>query len=131
MIDVDDFKSVNDRYAHVPGDEVLRILAVSLGSALRPYDVIARLGGDEFAFCLALPDEAAAQRQAQRIHRVVSEALKALESMVTCTLRAATGTDISVTLAEADRAMYKSRATVKMPGSSGSMEPAIEGVIVR
>lgn len=113
LIDVDDFKSVNDRYGHAAGDEVLRIVAEALGSALRPYDVIARLGGDEFAFCLAVRDEAAARRKAQRIHRVVSEALKALESTVTCTLGAATGTDISATLAEADRAMYKSRETGK------------------
>lgn len=63
VIDVDDFKSVNDQHGHAAGDEVLRIVAEALASAVRPYDITARLGGDEFAFCLAVRDEASAEKK--------------------------------------------------------------------
>lgn len=109
LIDVDDFKSVNDRYGHAVGDEVLRIVARSLVSAVRPYDITARLGGDEFAFCLAVRDEVAARLKTQKIHDLISAALKASEWSVTCTLGAATGVDIDATLIVADLAMYKSK----------------------
>jgi len=52
MLDVDDFKSVNDRYGHAVCDEVLRQLATQLRRGMRATDTAARLGGDEFAWIL-------------------------------------------------------------------------------
>ncbi len=49
LIDVDDFKAVNDTYGHPEGDRVLTELATFLVAAMRQEDVVARLGGDEFA----------------------------------------------------------------------------------
>jgi diguanylate cyclase (GGDEF)-like protein len=48
LIDLDDFKKVNDRYGHPAGDAALAIVADSLRAAARPQDLLARLGGDEF-----------------------------------------------------------------------------------
>ncbi|MEW6695088.1 Response regulator PleD [Tepidimonas thermarum] len=48
MIDIDHFKSVNDRYGHLAGDAVLRAVARLLSEQVRPMDTVARLGGEEF-----------------------------------------------------------------------------------
>jgi diguanylate cyclase (GGDEF)-like protein len=53
VVDLDDFKSVNDTYGHVVGDELLARVGHKLEAAMRSYDVVARFGGDEFvALCL-------------------------------------------------------------------------------
>ncbi len=54
LLDVDGFKSVNDRHGHLAGDQVLTELAALVRSKIRREDIFARLGGDEFA--LALPE---------------------------------------------------------------------------
>jgi diguanylate cyclase (GGDEF)-like protein/PAS domain S-box-containing protein len=48
LIDIDDFKTVNDRFGHSVGDRALREIAMTLVGALRPTDVVGRWGGDEF-----------------------------------------------------------------------------------
>jgi len=62
MIDIDDFKKVNDTHGHLTGDELLKQFAAELRSACRSTDVIARWGGDEFVILLDYPlGEATAQ----------------------------------------------------------------------
>ena len=67
MLDIDDFKRVNDVYGHGVGDELLRTLADTLRSCVRPDDVVCRLGGEEFGVIMRACDGADAGRVAQRV----------------------------------------------------------------
>ncbi|MFC3216353.1 GGDEF domain-containing protein [Novosphingobium panipatense] len=51
ILDLDDFKGINNRHGHVAGDEVLRAFAQGARKAIRREDDFGRIGGDEFAFC--------------------------------------------------------------------------------
>ena len=62
IIDLDDFKSVNDRYGHAAGDEALRFAAGRLREAFRDDDIIARYGGEEFAVILQVDHATAVAR---------------------------------------------------------------------
>jgi diguanylate cyclase (GGDEF)-like protein len=67
IIDLDDFKRVNDVRGHQAGDELLREVASLLQVGLRPYDQVARYGGDEFVLLLPGSDEDAALAVAERV----------------------------------------------------------------
>ncbi|WP_254451706.1 sensor domain-containing diguanylate cyclase [Duganella vulcania] len=68
FIDLDNFKTVNDKHGHDAGDEVLCEVSRRMAGVVRSRDVLCRLGGDEFALILpALPDQAAAEQLAQRL----------------------------------------------------------------
>ena len=73
MLDVDRFKSHNDRFGHAHGDHVLRTLALLLQSQLRAEDTIARYGGEEFVVLLPNTDAARANLLADRLVSCVSE----------------------------------------------------------
>jgi len=113
IIDLDDFKAVNDQHGHAAGDDLLNIVARTLVSATRPYDVTARLGGDEFAFCLAVRDEAVAERKASEIHHTLIAAMKTSAGEPTCSLGSATGRIVDDTLEAADKAMYAAKRSGK------------------
>jgi diguanylate cyclase (GGDEF)-like protein len=67
-VDLDNFKTVNDRWGHAAGDALLVDIAATLRQQLRDADTAARLGGDEFAIVLPETDSDAAQRTAERVH---------------------------------------------------------------
>jgi len=71
MIDVDDFKRINDTHGHLAGDEVLRTVGRMLQTTLRGYDFAVRYGGDEFVIILAQNDPAGARHVAERIREMV------------------------------------------------------------
>ena len=74
LIDLDDFKAVNDRFGHHAGDQLLVTVAERFTDAVRPEDTVARLGGDEFAvLCEDLPDELAASRLMRRVQQATHE----------------------------------------------------------
>ena len=73
LIDIDDFKAVNDTYGHHAGDETLKELANVAQTMLRRTDVLGRYGGDEFLIGLSQTARADALRVAERVRRTVEQ----------------------------------------------------------
>ncbi len=73
LIDLDDFKAINDTYGHPAGDAVLQAVARSLKEHVRETDIVGRLGGDEFAVLLAAADEAGAAAKAASLEALIRE----------------------------------------------------------
>ena len=72
MIDVDDFKVINDTHGHPAGDAVLQAAANMLRSVVRVFDVCARYGGDEFAVVMPNSERASASASAERIRETIA-----------------------------------------------------------
>jgi diguanylate cyclase (GGDEF)-like protein len=67
MLDIDDFKRINDVHGHGVGDELLQHLADAMRSCVRPHDFVCRLGGEEFGVIMGSCDDIDARRVADRI----------------------------------------------------------------
>src|SRR5262249_3254383 len=67
MIDIDDFKAINDSFGHLAGDTVLKDVAENLRRSIRMFDVCARFGGEEFAIIMPGSGSDSAQQIAERI----------------------------------------------------------------
>ncbi|HET9444272.1 MAG TPA: GGDEF domain-containing protein [Acidimicrobiales bacterium] len=116
FIDLDGFKTVNDRGGHALGDQVLREVAVRVLPAIRPADVAARIGGDEFAvLCEDLhgPEEAdvVAARLGQALRQTVMVDGKphTVGATIGVAVTAGTGDTAENLLARADAAMYSAK----------------------
>jgi diguanylate cyclase (GGDEF)-like protein len=114
LLDVDRFKSVNDRFGHATGDAALVELVALVAGALRTDDLLARLGGEEFAVLLPGLDATAARRTAERIRSVVGERLRVGDPAEPLTVSvgvaaARDGDTVDDLLARADAAMYAAK----------------------
>ncbi len=115
MVDLDHFKSINDRFGHAIGDEVLRKFAELARSSMRGSDIIGRLGGEEFAIIVPEPMELAT-RIAERLRAAFEEAGATVAGHAigaTVSIGAASSyeplTDLSPLLARADAALYRAK----------------------
>lgn len=72
MLDIDHFKSINDRYGHAAGDKVLVEISRRLRENLRPIDLVARIGGEEFMVAMPRTGTDQAEAAAERLRRMVS-----------------------------------------------------------
>ena len=114
MLDIDNFKSVNDQYGHLVGDEFLKEFAKRLRGQIRESDLLARYGGDEFVAILAGTDLQQAKYAAKRlidnaILKTVSEsnALRLSISIGIAQVQAGLSPDQLIELV--DRAMYEAK----------------------
>lgn len=73
MIDIDDFKRINDRHGHLFGDEVLQTIAGLLRSAVRKIDRVGRYGGEEFLVIMPHTETAEALPVAERMNQILRE----------------------------------------------------------
>jgi diguanylate cyclase (GGDEF)-like protein len=119
LIDLDDFKMINDRHGHSSGDRVLEIIGRRLRATVRAEDTVARLGGDEFALLMrATPDEVGqtAERLIAEIEKpVVSEGRRFLvRASVGVVFAADTDSETPQSmLSHADIALYEAKANDK------------------
>ena len=74
MLDIDNFKKINDTYGHKAGDDVLRVLAQVCTKTLRSVDINSRLGGEEFAFILPETLQQCALDVAERLRLALNAA---------------------------------------------------------
>ena len=125
LVDLDDFKRVNDDYGHAAGDELLRTAAARLAAAVRDGDTVARLGGDEFVVLLA-PGGDDPRSVAARIVGAI-EAPVAVDGgtvRVGASVGIATGRTPKV-LRDADHAMYEAKRAGK---GAFAVHPAADAV---
>ena len=117
LLDLDDFKSINDGYGHAIGDKVLVEVATRLRRALRSADTLSRLGGDEFIVLLPeLAGPADAQRVAQKLGSVLSAPCTVdgyevhLGASIGIVFYPDDAQDAQTLLRYADMAMYRAKA---------------------
>ena len=109
MLDLDDFKAVNDTRGHAAGDEVLRQAFAAISSCLRQGDFAARLGGDEFALLLAGTDLAKAREVAARLLEAIAGTRATAPLHATIGLAPLRGEPRRAML-DADLALYRGKA---------------------
>ena len=120
MIDLDNFKSVNDNFGHEFGDNVLLEVANRLKAIFRPEDCIARIGGDEFAIFIShVSDKSFVLERAEQVRKKLSmDFEKNLEMIkITCSLGICFGSkpdyDFQTLYVCADKALYKAKNSGK------------------
>jgi diguanylate cyclase (GGDEF)-like protein len=117
LMDLDHFKSINDRFGHAAGDRVLRVFAEVLFSNIRAHDVAARVGGEEFCILLSSSSPKSASAVAERI-RVTLEGLAfqtpagTINATVSVgvAIRSAEPETLQALLSRADNALYRAKA---------------------
>lgn len=128
MLDLDDLKSVNDRFGHIAGDQVLRSVSEVVRSGVRKIDVAARYGGDEFVALLPETDPTGGWVLAEKIRITVAEqGLPGVEPGPTVSVGVvsypADGRSADALLVSADRAMYASKRGGKNRVARATNEP--------
>jgi diguanylate cyclase (GGDEF)-like protein len=118
MVDVDNFKHINDSLGHSIGDTVLKIIAKRLVSSVRDTDTVARIGGDEFVIVLPkfrdMPD---IERCGEKIVKAVDKPIFLEDRRVNITISAGlciypdSGLDAPELLKKADMAMYSAKSS--------------------
>ena len=117
VFDADHFKKINDRYGHLFGDEILRLLAQFSQNALRPNDLLARFGGEEFIAILDSVSQEDSILIAERLCRTIEKSdFKVEDTQIPCTVSigiSCTGLSdtysLQALISSADQALYRAK----------------------
>ena len=119
LLDIDDFKQVNDTYGHLQGDVILREIARRTTSATRKSDIVARYGGEEFVVVLPNTGITGLEFLAKIIHTRLNtlnipHAFSPVSDKITCSMGGATiipptGSSSTELLEHTDKMLYQSK----------------------
>ena len=112
MLDLNDFKAINERFGHSGGDELLRDVARPLRAAVREQDTVARLGGDEFCVLAPETDREDAVRLTDRLRPAIRSATGGFEDLsgsVGCAVFRDNGRTAAELMAAADAAQAEDK----------------------
>lgn len=116
MIDLDHFKTVNDRFGHIIGDQLLQLIAHNCGKTLRKIDILSRYGGEEFVVLLPETDLKDALAVAERLQQAIeATSLVTADGVVKITASLGVAplekddTDIRSLINRADKALYAAK----------------------
>ena len=134
MVDVDNFKVINDTHGHAAGDRILQAIGTLLAREVRSKDVVYRYGGEEFCVLLPGSNVEEAMRVAERIRRSTAELTVPVSGNVTVSVGVAIGVAAEVmrTLGEADAALFDAKrgGRNRVYLASGDESPVREGLPV-
>lgn len=122
VLDLDDFKTVNDVHGHAEGDQMLRAVANALRLHTRSSDLLFRLGGDEFLVVLSAAGEHEAQSFTQRLRRTlatVEVGRQVARASFGVALFPGDGEDVQTLVRLADQRMYHHKAAQGRPNPTG------------
>ncbi len=135
LLDLDNFKSVNDRFGHATGDRVLQVFAEISSRAMRRTDLFGRLGGEEFAALLCDVTRERAVAIAEEIRAGFATASSEVDGRpVVATVSIGivvshdAGVDLAALLAQADHALYRAKDNGRNRIEIGSIELLLERV---
>lgn len=115
IMDIDDFKKINDKYGHIYGDYILKEFARYINMALDKDDILFRFGGEEFVIAFVNQDKETAKNNLDKIRRLVNEIV--FENNVTISFSAGVvqwnETSLDEVIKEADELMYKAKRAGK------------------
>jgi diguanylate cyclase (GGDEF)-like protein len=116
MIDIDNFKTINDTHGHFIGDEVIRQVATLISQNLREVDIFGRMGGEEFGLVFPETDFAEAQTLCERLRSLIEKLTIELNGhalKITCSFgmacKSSEKDSIESLLTLADKALYKAK----------------------
>ncbi|WP_178091228.1 GGDEF domain-containing protein [Plesiomonas shigelloides] len=114
LMDIDDFKAINDHYGHDTGDKILRGMAEIIQRCARKDDLLIRWGGEEFLLVLYTDNVVVAQERAEFIRKTIAETpINGLRISVSIGVSACTEQSFDLTFKQADIALYQSKALGK------------------
>lgn len=110
LIDLDDFKKINDMYGHIEGDKILKTIASSIAHCIRPGDFLGRWGGDEFILLMD-GESHEAKTLADRIRTSITHSLQKTAVSLSCgATQYESGDSITTITHRADQAMYEAKS---------------------